>query len=179
MTTEKKSIYQRAGEWGVPFGLYLSCAAVASIFADMFPPLSYVFMILLLGTPFVVYKFQRYKFIEDGGFGEHASLWMLGIMLFILGSVISGFVVYLVLQYFRPGYLYEQTQVVIDTYSKIPQARDAEWLRVLQQMVDKGLMPSPIETVFDAFWFVSFGGSVVSAITAIFARRALKPGSGR
>ena len=124
MTTEKKSIYQRAGEWGVPFGLYLSCAAVASIFADRFPPLSYVFLIMLVCTPLVVYRFQRHKFIEDGGFAEHSSLWMLGIMLFMLGSVISSLVVYLVLQYLRPGFLYEQAQAVIEVYSKLPQASD-------------------------------------------------------
>ena len=174
MTGEKKSIYQRAGEWGVPFGLYLACAAITSVFADWFAPLSFLFLILFFGTPFVVYYFQRRKFIEDDGFSEHATLWMLGIMLFILGSVLSGFIVYLVLQHFRPNFMYEQAQAVIDAYSKIPEMADNEMLRVLQQAVNKRLLPSPIETVFNAFWFVTFGGSVLSAITAIFARRSLK-----
>ena len=48
----KKSIYHRAGEWGFPFGLYLSCAAAASIFADWFVPLNFIFIVLLLGTPY-------------------------------------------------------------------------------------------------------------------------------
>ena len=172
MATESKSIYQRAGEWGIPFGLYMACTAVASIFADKFPPLAYVFMILLVCTPIVVYNFQRRKFIEDGGFGEHSSLWMLGIMLFILGSVISGFIVYLVLQYIRPNYMYEQGQAAIDAYSKMPQMANSDMLLVLRRMVNERLMPSAIEVVFDAFWFIAFGGSVVSAITAIFARRS-------
>ncbi len=173
-TTPKKSIYQRAGEWGIPFGLYMACTAVASIFADKFPPLGYVFMILLVCTPIVVYRFQRQKFIEDEGFTEHAGLWMLGIMLFILGTVVSSFIVYLVLQYVRPGYMYEQGQAAIDAYSKIPQMQDSDMLKVLRRMVDERLMPSPIEVVFDAFWFIAFGGSIISAITAIFARRPIK-----
>ena len=177
MTEQKKSIYQRAGEWGVPFGLYLACAAITSVFADWFPPLSFIFFILLIGTPFVVYYFQRRKFIEDDGFSDHAALWMLGIMLFILGAVLSSFIVYLVLQYFRPDFMYEQAQTVIDTYSKIPEMADSEMLRVLQQAMNKRLLPTPIETVFNAFWFVTFGGSLVSAITAIFARRSLKRGN--
>lgn len=176
MTGEQKSIYQRAGEWGVPFGLYLACAAITSVFADWFAPLSFLFLILFFGTPFVVYYFQRRKFIEDDGFSEHAALWMLGIMLFILGSVLSGFIVYLVLKYFRPNFMYEQAQMVIDNYSKMPEMADNEMLRVLQQAVNKRMLPSPIETVFNAFWFVTFGGSLVSAITAIFARRSLKRG---
>ena len=173
MTGEKKSIYQRAGEWGVPFGLYLACAAITSVFADWFAPLSFLFLILFFGTPFVVYYFQRRKFIEDDGFSEHATLWMLGIMLFILGTIISSLVVYLVLQYLRPNYIYEQTQMAIDTYKQLPQMRDSEMLEILQKMVDRRLLPTPIETVFNAFWFITFGGCLVSAVTALVARRSL------
>ncbi len=173
MTEQKKSIFQRAGEWGVPFGLYLACTAITSVFADWFPPLSALFLVLLAGTPFVIYYFQRRKFIEDDGFSEHSALWMLGIMMFILGSVLSSFIVYLVLQYARPNFMYEQAQTVIDIYSKMPDMADNEMLRVLQQAINKRLLPSPIETVFNAFWFVTFGGSVLSAITAVLARRQL------
>ena len=172
----KKTIFQRAAEWGIPFGLYLACAAMTYIFSDYFSPLLLLFMVMCTCLPVVVYFFQRRKFIEDDGFSEHATLWMLGIMLFILGSVLSGFIVYLVLQHFRPNFMYEQAQAVIDAYSKIPEMADNEMLRVLQQAVNKRLLPSPIETVFNAFWFVTFGGSVLSAITAIFARRSLKRG---
>lgn len=172
--TEKKSIFQRAGEWGIPFGLYLACTAVASIFADWFTPLSVVFFTLLLGTPLVVYYFQRRKFIEDDGFTEYAALWMLGILLFILGAVVAGLIVFLVLQYGRPDFMYDQAQAVIETYSKLPQFKDSELLHVVQRMVDEKLMPTPIEAVFNSFWFISFGGSLLSAITAFIAQRPLK-----
>lgn len=173
MMEPKRSIFQCAGQWGFPFGLYLSCAAVASIYADWFAPLQLVFLILLLGTPVVAYAFQRRKFIEDNGFTEYAGLWMLGIMLFILGTIISSLVVYLVLQYLRPNYIYEQTQMAIDTYKQLPQMRDSEMLEILQKMVDRRLLPTPIETVFNAFWFITFGGCLVSAVTALVARRSL------
>ncbi|MBQ6080307.1 MAG: DUF4199 domain-containing protein [Muribaculaceae bacterium] len=174
MSEPKKSIYQRAGEWGIPFGLYLSCAAVASIYADKFQPLSLVFFILLIGTPLLTYYYQRRKFIEDDGFTEYAGLWMLGILLFILGSVISSLVVYLVLQYWRPEFMYEQAQLVLDTYKDMPEMKDSDVMLVLRRLVDERLMPSPIQTVFNAFWFVTFGGSMVSAITALIAQRKPK-----
>jgi len=174
MTQDKKSIFQRAGEWGLPFGLYLACAAVTTIFSDWFPPLSILFLILLLGTPIVVYYYQRRKFIEDDGFTEYAALWMLGIMLFILGSVVASFIVYLVLQYGRPNFMYEQAEAVIKVYSEMPQMRDSDMLRVLQRMVDERLMPTPIETVFNAFWFITSSGSLVSAVTAAIAKRTPK-----
>ena len=162
----KKSIYHRAGEWGFPFGLYLSCAAAASIFADWFVPLNFIFIVLLLGTPIVVYYFQRRKFIEDDGFTEYAGLWMLGIMLFILGTVVASLVVFLILQYGRPGFIYEQAQAAVDLYSKMPQ--------VIKRAIDEKMLPTPIETVFNAFWFITFAGSLLSALTALVAQRPLR-----
>ena len=99
---------------------------------------------------------------------------MLGIMLFILGSVVASFIVYLVLQYGRPNFMYEQAEAVIKVYSEMPQMRDSDMLRVLQRMVDERLMPTPIETVFNAFWFITSSGSLVSAVTAAIAKRTPK-----
>ena len=171
---EKKSIYQLAAEWGVPFGLYLTCIAMSMIFADWFVPLNLISIILMLCTPLVVYYFQRRKFIMDDGFTEHAGLWMLGIMLFILGTVLASLFVYLVLTYVRPNFMYEQAQAAIQAYQAIPEWRDGDMVKMLQTMVDEHLMPTPIEAVFNAFWFISFGGSLLSAITAVIARRQIK-----
>lgn len=173
MAATKKSIYQLAGEWGVPFGLYLTCMATASIFADWFAPLHVVFMVLLLGLPPVTYYFQRRKFIQDDGFTEYSALWMMGIMLYILGTVLCSFIVFHLLQFGRPNFIYEQAQAAVDLYSTMPQMKDNEMLRVLQVAIDEKALPSPIEMVMSVFWFVTFGGSLVSAITALVARRPL------
>ena len=170
----KRSIYQCASQWGVPFGLYLSCAAVASIFADYFLPLNILFYLMVLAIPPLTYYFQRRKYIEDEGFTEYAALWMLGILLFIFGMVIASFVAYLVLHYARPDFLYVQAEGAIKAYSQIPEMKDSEMLKILQQMVDDKLMPTIIDMVISMFWFVSFSGSIISAITALIAQRSLK-----
>jgi hypothetical protein len=51
--------------------------------------------------------------------------------------------------------------------------RDSEMLQVIRRMVDENLLPRPIEVVFNAFWFIAFGGSILSAITALVAQRPL------
>ena len=56
----------------------------------------------------------------------------------------------------------------------MPDMKDSEMLKVIQYMVDNRLMPSPIETVFNVFWFVTFIGSLTSALTAWLARRSIK-----
>lgn len=173
MEQMKKSIFQRAAEWGVPFGLYLTCAELAAIYADLFPPLNVISLALMLGSPVLAYYFQRRKFIEDDGFADFSSLWMLGILLFILGTVISSFIIFLVLRYLRPEFIYERTLAVIQAYREIPEMQNSEILRVLQRAVDEKMLPTPIEAVFNAFWFITFGGSVSSAITALIAGRQL------
>lgn len=173
MMEKKKSIFQQAGEWGIPFGLYLSCGAVAFIFADWFAPLSMVFFVLMLCTPLVSYYFQRRRFIQDDGFTEYSALWMLGIMLYLLGTLVASLTAYLVLQYVRPGFIYDHAAAAIEVYSKMPQMRDSEMLEVLQMMVDKHRLPTPIEMVFNVYWLVTFVGSVTSALTALLAQRPI------
>ena len=174
MKEQRSSIYQKASVWGIPFGLYLTCAGVASVFMDWFNPLAFVCMLLMLGSPLVVYYFQRRYFIEENGFAEHAALWMLGIMLYMFGTVLASFIMFLIIQYGRPDFVYDQANMVIKSYSEIPEMRDSELVKVLKQAVAQRLLPSPIETVFNAFWFITFGGCITSAITALLARRAIK-----
>ena len=105
---------------------------------------------------------------------EYAGLWMLGIMLFILGTVVASLVVFLILQYGRPGFIYEQAQAAVDLYSKMPQMQDSEMLQVIKRAIDEKMLPTPIETVFNAFWFITFAGSLLSALTALVAQRPLR-----
>lgn len=174
MKEQRPTIYQKASVWGVPFGLYLTCAGVSSVFADWFPPLGFVFMLLLVASPLVVYYFQRRYFIDENGFAEYAALWMLGIMLYIFGTVLASFIMFLVIQFGRPDFAYDQVQHAINAYSKIPELRDSELVRVMKNAVERQALPTPIETVFNAFWFVTFWGCITSAITAILARRSIK-----
>ena len=127
-----------------------------------------------LFAPVVTYYFQRRKFIEDDGFTEYAGLWMLGIMLYILGITLASFFIYLVLEHLRPNFIYDQAQAAIKVYSSLPEMRDSEVLLVLKRMVNEKLLPSPIEMVFNVFWFVTFAGSVSSAISALIAQRSIK-----
>ena len=170
----KKNIFQRAAEWGLPFGLYLACTGAAAIYADRVPLFGILFIFLTLGAPVLCYLYQRRKFIEDDGFTDFSSLWMLGILLFILGTVVSSFIIFLVLQYLRPNFIYEQAQALIELYSKTPETQNSEVLTVLKHLVEEKLLPRPIEAVFNTFWFITFTGSISSAVTALIAGLRIK-----
>lgn len=167
---ERKSVFKRGAEFGVPMGMYMTTISVCSIFADRMPALSWVVLIMLLGGPWMVWRLQRRYFIEEGGTSDYATLWMLGILMIIYGALITGLVTWGVLQWVRPGYIYEMTQNFVDIYGKMPEFKDNELLQVMQRAIDNDALPTPIEMVMNTFWMVTFSGCLMSAITAAFAK---------
>ena len=172
---ERKSVFKRGAECGVPMGLYMSTISLMSLFTDKVPLFSLAVIVMLFVGPYIIYRFQRHYFIEENGMTEYAALWMQGILMVVYGALITGAVTYLVLQYIRPSYIYDQAQMAIDTYNAIPsmKAQLGEILDVMQQAIDQNALPTPIELVFQMFWFVTFSGCMLSSITAAFASRRL------
>lgn len=172
---EQKSLYKQAAENGIPMGLFMSTISLLMLYTDRVPVFSLIALVMLFAGPIVIYRFQRRYFIDEGGMAEYAALWMLGIMMVIFGAIITGAVTYCVLQFVRPNLIYDQAQATIDAYNAIPELRVkvADMLDVMQKMIDQNAMPSAIEMVFSMFWFVTFSGSVLSAVTAAFASRRL------
>ena len=168
---ERISPYRRAAENGVPFGIYMTAMSVASIFTDRMPLLALVVLVMMLCTPFVIYRFQRRYFIDENGFTEFAALWMMGIMTFIFGALITGLATYITIRWGRPDYIYDQANQIITTYDQVPELKNSEMITVLKRMVDEGLLPQPIEIVLNMFWVVTFFGSLLSALTALVAQR--------
>lgn len=167
---ERRSVFKRGAEFGMPIGLFMSAISVSSIFADRLPLLSWVVIILLVAGPWMVWRYQRRYFVEEEYTTEYAALWMLGILMIIYGALITGLVTWAVLQWIRPGYIYETTQHFIDLYSAMPEFKDSELLQVMQRAIDTGALPTPIEMVMNMFWVVTFSGCLMSAITAAFAK---------
>lgn len=173
---ERKSVFKRGAECGLPMGAYMSVMALSTLFADKVSLLSPLFLVMLLLGPFVIYRFQRQYFVQENGMTEYSALWMHGILMVIYGALISGAVTLVVLQWVRPTLLYDQAQQFIDICNAAPEMKTqfGTFVDVAQKMIDEGLMPKPIEVVFSTFWMVTFSGSVLSAITAAFAGQRLR-----
>ena len=172
---ETKSVYRRGADYGVPMGVYMSVMSVCSLYNDRVPMLALVVLVMLVGWPVMICRYQR-RYKAEESQAEYAALWMAGILMVIYGALITGLVTWAVLQWGRPGFIYEQMQAVVNTYNSMPSLQGSELTHVLQQMLDAGQVPSAIEMVMSMFWFVSFAGSVVSAITAVFAGGARHKG---
>lgn len=168
---EYKSLYRRAAEQGVPMGLVLSVMAVSIIYGDVLPWLSWVAQMLVLSMPFYTWRLMRQYFVEEQGFPNFSSLWMMGILTYIYGSLLTSLVTWAVLQYMRPDYIYLMADNLVQLYSSNPSPDARDMASLLRDLVASGSLPRPIELVMSAFWFTSFLGSLLSLVVAMIVPR--------
>lgn len=165
----EKSVFKRGAEKGVLMGCWLTIIALMTVYTDLVPILSVLALTMIVITPVFVYKIQRRDYVTLGGAPQHAEEWMLGILLFLFGLLISSLVMYCVLTWLRPDYIQSQAKLLIDTLTTTPELFDDSVREVLVKAVDEDVLPTPIDVVYNMFWFVGFIGAIMSALTAIFA----------
>lgn len=165
----RKNVFTRSAELGVPFGGMLLIASVAMIFNDKVPFLSLLTLLVAIAAPFVLYSLQRKRFIESNGFATFSELWTLAIFTTIGGAIICGCVTYVIITYLRPDFLYEQAQMIVDTYKKVPGTQTQEIVTVFEKMIKHNLLPSAIDFCIQMFWLTASLGCVGGALTALIA----------
>lgn len=165
----QKSLFKQAAEWGVPFGIYLSVMASGFIFSDQHIAISAFALAMVLLIPYVVYRWLRKRYGADEGRTSFSNLWMTGIVIFLCGALIACGVSWAVIEYLRPTYFYDQAQLLIKQYDSAPEAFAEgmqEVVDMLHLIIEKKAAPRSIDLALTGFWLCSFGGSLLSALTA-------------
>lgn len=166
---QKKNVFVRSAELGVPFGGMLSLASMSMIFGDKVPFVSLLAVIIAIAAPVVLYWLQRKYYIGSNGFAPFSELWTLGIFTTIGGALICALISYGVITYFRPDFLYEQAQMIVDTYKQFPQSQAKDMVSVFDKMIKNDMLPSPFDYCVQMFWLTASMGCVGGAITALIA----------
>lgn len=166
---QKKNVFVKSAELGVPFGGLLTVASMSMTFGDKVPLISLLAVLISIAAPVVIYWVQRKYFVQSKGFATFSELWTLGIFTTIGGALICALITYGVVTYFRPDFLYEQAQLVVDTYKHLPQAQAKEVVSVFEKMIKNDMLPTPIDYCIQMFWLTSSLGCVGGAITALIA----------
>jgi hypothetical protein len=118
--------------------------------------------ILLLSLPGLAYVYLRRCYVQEAGTSSFSSLWMLGILLFLYGSLICGVTTYICLQYLKPGFIYEQANFALHTYQSMPELKNSEITKMLSMAIQQKMLPTPIQFVFNMIWVTTFIGSLIS-----------------
>lgn len=171
-----KSVYRQGAEYGAWFGVYLTVMALAIMYGFTHTILMLAAMAMMVAVPAVVYPMLRRYRSQMRGYAPFASLWMLGLMIFICGSLICGAVTYVWMQYVMPTFIYDQVMAAIDVYKAVPGESAAEMARIMETIVERHALPSAMEVVVQMVMLTTFLGSLVSMVLAfILGMRRIPP----
>lgn len=168
---EYNIVSKRGLDLAVPMALYTTVISLSTLFSDLVPPLSVLSMLMLLGGPVLLYLMQRKFYVEHSGEYGTGALWRLGVIIIFFGTVFTLLVTYAVLEYVRPSFIYEQIQLLIDTYKQIPELKGGEIVKTLEYMLDNDLQPSAFSYALNMFLATNISGMVMGLITAALASR--------
>ena len=166
-----KTVYREGAEKGVYMGIYLMAMFFAIILSEWLSIASIVATILIVGLPLFAYKLIVRVHKKYFCSADFPSLWMLGIMIFIGGSMICALASYAYLQYADPEFIARQAEYALDTYKSLPESQNSEMVSMMQQAVKNGILPTPIEFSVEMLWMTSFCGSLLSAVLSAVARK--------
>lgn len=167
---KEKSVFQCAAEYGLIFGLYLSCIFFTCIYGNVSVLISMTGMLLFFASPILVLKFMRKFHNSHLSTSTFGSVWTLGVMIYLCASMICGIVTYAWLEFVIPGFILEQAQTALVTYEQIPELKNHAITTTLRQAIENHMLPTPIVIVFQMMWITVSSGMAVSLILTPLAR---------
>lgn len=165
-----KSIYRRAADNGLVFGIILSVLFLLFVFSGSMPLLSFLALAMFVAVPGLIFYFLRRCFTEEKGLTTFSGLWSLGILIFLFGSLICSVVTYIYLQYIEPTFIYDQARMALTLYQSIESMKGSELVTVMEQAITQNMLPTPIQFVFQMIWMTTFSGSILSMIISVIVR---------
>lgn len=162
------SPYYRGAKAGRMFGLYLSSIFLSMAMSSYFPLLSLVTIVLIVCIPLYIYRSLRNSYLA-GGYSM-VELWVQGIATFLFATAICGLVTIVYMKWIAPGFLVEQVRETIAVCHQAGTPEQLELARVLNNMIEQGVVPSPSTFVISMFWLTMAGGCFLSLIMASIAR---------
>lgn len=164
-----KTLYRRAADDGLIFGIYITILSILSMLSTTIELLSIPVLLMIAGVPAIIFIFLRKMYVSEFGLSRFSALWMLGILIFIFGSLICGMATYIYLQYIEPNYIYSTMQKALELAQSNPD-KNSDVANILQEAIKQKMIPSPIQVVMQMIWFTALTGSILSAILSSIVR---------
>lgn len=164
-------VYREGAYKGVATGIYLTAIFLFTVWSEKSALLSLAGLVMIFGMPFFTYR-QMVK-IHKKYFctSDFSSLWMLGISMFIGGSLICALCTYIYLQYVDPGFIYRQAVNAMELYKEIDPRNETGIAETIKTLIDNNMLPSAIEIAVEMLWITTFFGSLLSMLLSVIVRR--------
>lgn len=165
---ERKSLLMYSMEGGAWLGIYLVLRFVCSVAGTLSPLFDGLALVLLVGTPFVLYYIMLRYHRQNGYISGFSLLWMMGIMLFFFASLISAIPEYVYYQYINPDFIANAMSESIELIEQLGLMENDATYRQMQELVAEGTTPSSLQMIMSSMWSNVFFGSLLSIVVAPF-----------
>lgn len=170
-TIKDKSPYRRGADDGIPMGLLLIALFFSMTLAPRSPFAALITVILALaGVPVTTFLMLRKSYRRDNSLTLFSSLWMQGIVMFFCATLLLAMFEYLYMRFINPSFMENVFLQAADFYSSSATEQGSGMADMLHTMIDRHLIPGPINIAVETIWVGVFTGSVLSAIMAAVVR---------
>lgn len=159
-------VYREGAYQGIIMGAFLTVTSILSLLSYRSSTLSILATIFIVGVPFLQFRLMAGVYDKYRREVSFSSLWMLGIAIFIGGSLICALVTYGYLEFVNPDYFYTLGNEMLATLEQTPELRGSELHEMIRFYVDENLFPSAIGYCVEMVLLTVFSGSILSMILA-------------
>lgn len=161
-----------ASRAGLPMGVYLTAISACMIGSLYWVSASVIGVILMAGVPVVLWKLLTPLADNSDGRVKAGPIWLAGIYCFIFGSLICGLLSGLYLQFIEPYFVVNYIRKYMETVATLPNPGEfSRQTAMMQEMLDKRMLPTVMELVTSSMWATGFFGSLLSGIEALLISR--------
>lgn len=165
-----KDIYREGAHLGVRMGVFLTVASLLSFLSDNNSLLGIIAFPMLISVPALHYFLLRSAYRRYDCNSTFSSMWMLGIVIFVGGSMICALATYCYLQFFDPDFFYRTATTMMEVAKD--RADTADLYNMLKISIEGGLLPSPIDYCVQMMLLTIFMGSLLSIVLIPIVRLA-------
>lgn len=170
-----KEILKYSASAGFPMGVYLSVISVCMMASLHWDVLSTVALLMICTVPCILWRILSPLARDAGENVKAGSLWLAGIYAFLFGSLILGLITAVYMILVEPKFVSLYIQKYLDTVKALPNPEMfSEQTQILQQMIDRKLLPGTMDFVSTLIWATGFFGSILSGIVALIMARYYK-----
>lgn len=167
-----KSIYRYAAEAGIPVGIYLTIISACLLLSLRLPQLPLLIFPLGVCFPFFIGWLLERIARDCPSYRKVAPLWLGGIYMIVFGTLICTLLSALYIKFIDPTFVYAYISNAIATMQTSPMAADyASTIALMEQAIEKRLLPNGMEFVSSLAWATCFCGSILSLILALLLSR--------
>ena len=158
------AVWRRGANDGMFLGLWMSAIFICGAYSQNISLLAWLTLLMMAAVPVIVYGWLKRDWLKWPQMRFFSAAWMHGICIFFFGSLIMAAVIVIFMKFIRPDFILESVRRAIEIYRSLDDPEAANMAHTLQEMINRHMLPTPVNLGITMIWTVTFTGSILSMI---------------